>query len=72
MLTAIIPNPYGAGCFARHEIHGDDSRQLARSVREFLTYEGYGASNVGSQFNVYEDGKQVGLMSFNGKYSEEF
>lgn len=70
MLIAIIPNPYGLEF--RHEIYGDDVKQLASNVREVIVREGYGASEIGSQFNVYKDGNQVGLLAYNGKYTTEF
>lgn len=70
MLTVIIPNPYGLEF--RHEIHGGDVKELASNTREMILREGYGASEIGSQFNVYKDGKQIGLLRYNGSFTEEF
>jgi len=70
MLTAIIPDPWGPDF--RKEVYGNDIKSLAASMRDFITNMGYGASDVGSQFNVYEDGKQIGLLRYNGSFTEEF
>lgn len=70
MLTAIIPDPYGPDF--RKEIYGDTIDQLARNVRQFISEMCYGASDIGSQFNVYVDGKQTGLLAYNGRFTTEF
>jgi hypothetical protein len=70
MLTAIIPDPYGPDF--RKEVYGDTVEQLASAMRDFIVNMGYGASDVGSQFNVYEDGSQVGLLRYNGSFTNEF
>jgi hypothetical protein len=70
MLTAIIPHPHGLAF--RKEIYGSDVEDLARNVREFISEMCYGASDIGSQFNVYVDGKQTGLLAYNGKFTTEF
>lgn len=70
MLVVIIPNPYGLEF--RHELYGDTVKELAANTRTMIQREGYGASEIGSQFNVYEDGKQIGLLRYNGTFTEEF
>ena len=66
MLTAIIPHPNGDDF--RAEIHGDHPIELSRAVRQFLVFEGYGASDVGALFNVYRDGNIVATVAYNGRF----
>ncbi len=66
MLTAIIPDPLGPDM--RHEVHGDNPKQLAAAAREWIFLENYGASDIGSQFNVFRDGNIVGTLMYNGKF----
>ena len=70
MLIVIIPDPWNEGF--RKEIHAADLKKLHQKMREFISDMGYGASDIGSQFNVYEDGKQIGLLRYNGSFTEEF
>lgn len=69
LLTAIIPDPDYIDGACRKEIHGETPEVLAKSAREWLLLEtGYGASQVGSKFNVYRDGARVGTLMYNGKF----
>ncbi len=66
LLISIVPNANaGSG---RHEIYGDDRADLARSLRELITTEGYGASDIGGKFPVYRDGAVVGTLCYNGRF----
>ena len=70
LMTAIVPDPYGPDF--RAEIHGANVEELAGNLRQFITEMCYGASDIGSQFNVYVDGKQTGLIAYNGRFTTEF
>jgi hypothetical protein len=65
-LTAIVPN-FNAG-FGRHEVHGDNPQDLARELRELITLECYGASDIGGMFSVYRDGARIGDVAYNGTF----
>ena len=65
-LTAIVPNFDGG--FGRHKVHGDDPQDLARDLRELITQECYGASDIGGMFSVYRDGARIGDIAYNGKF----
>ncbi len=67
MLTAIIPDPDYVSGNKRYEAHGHNADELVNSVREFIVQAGYGASDTGSKFNVYRDGRKVGFVAYNGK-----
>ena len=66
MLTAIIPDPNGRE--PRAEIHGDHPIELSQNVRAFIMLENYGASDIGSLFNVYRDGNIVATVAYNGRF----
>lgn len=65
-LIAIIPDPDGPDF--RKEIYGDTVAELRTNTRTFIVDSGYGASQIGSKFNVYRDGARVGTMMYNGKF----
>ena len=65
-LTAIIPDPNGRE--SRAEIHGSHPIELSQNVRAFIMLENYGASDIGSLFNVYRDGNIVATVSYNGRF----
>lgn len=68
MLTAIMPDPHGPDF--RHEVYGSTPEALVKAVREAIEFSGYGASDIGSRFNVYKDGKQIAYVTYNGRYIE--
>jgi len=70
MLTAIVPTPDFVNGSSRQELYADDVQMLAKEVREFIMFNGYGASDVGSRFNVYRDGVEIGYLTYNGKFVE--
>ncbi len=68
LLTVIIPDPEYFDGDKRREIHGRTPAELARDARSWIAVSGYGASAIGSTFNVYRDGARVGTLMFNGKF----
>ena len=68
MLTAIIPDPEYFDDARRKEIHGNDSSEVARKVRDWISQSGYGASDIGSKFGVYSDGSLVANVRYNGTF----
>lgn len=37
-------------------------------MRELITTEGYGASDIGGMFSVYRDGARIGDIAYNGRF----
>jgi hypothetical protein len=68
MLTAIIPDPDMINHDFRTEVYGDDPKELCANIRAHIVHTGYGASDIGANFNVYRDGNIVGTATFNGKF----
>lgn len=69
MLTVIVPDPDYLHGECRKEIHAATPEGLAENLREWIMLDThYGASDIGSEFNVYEDGVEVGKMYYNGRY----
>lgn len=66
MLAAIMPTPDGPDF--REEVYGSTPESLVAAVREWIMFSGYGASDIGSKFNVYRDGNIVGTVTYNGKF----
>ena len=68
LLTAIIPDPDYIGGNSRTEIYGSDVEEMTRNVRTHIDDNGYGASDIGSIFNVYGEGVQIGTVRYNGRF----
>jgi len=53
-----------------NKINADTIGELRRKFSEHRDDNFYGASDIGGQFVVEHCGKQVGILSYNGKYTE--
>ena len=68
LLTAIIPDPSYYDGDKRKEIYAETPSELVSNIRAFINECCYGASDVGSLFNVYRDGVRVATATYNGKF----
>ena len=50
---------------------GDSIAELRLRFCEHRDDNFYGASDIGARFDVMRDGTRVGVLSYNGKYTEE-
>ena len=73
MFIVIIPTPDFVNGECRAEVYADSIPGLQKEVREFIMLHNYGASDVGSRFDVTEvdlpaGASHVGYITYNGKF----
>lgn len=70
----IVPHPFSSD--NRRELYADTIPELQANVRNFITEESYGASDIGARFEVAEidlpsGASASGYITYNGKYVAE-
>lgn len=68
VLIAVVPDPDYFDGKDRKEVYADTPDELVKAVREWITETGYGSRAIGAMFNVYQDGKFVASVRYNGRF----
>jgi len=71
MLTVKIPDPEYVSGKSEIEIYGKTIKEVHTNLLHLCLIEtGYSPSEIGSRYNVYEDGECIGVLTWNGKFEE--